>query len=40
MLLMDSIINFYKHAGDNGAENVGQPTSKSYLRYDEDKDLK
>lgn len=35
MLLMDSIIN--KHAGDN----VGQQlTSKSYLRYDEDKDLK
>lgn len=39
MLLMDSIIN--KHAGDNGAESVGQQlTSKSYLRYDEDKDLK
>lgn len=38
---MDSIINFYKRAGDNGAENVGeQLTNKSYLRYDEDKDLK
>lgn len=40
---MDSIINFYKHAvtGEYGAEKARQRlTSTSYLRCDEDKDLK